>query len=110
MLASNKMIALGTLPPIPDYMSATAIAPNRHSIWKVFGLESVQLKHSVAAGITFLYWWAFDVSERAENAAIPFIWLQQRIARFAFVVILTSICWHDLLFTVAAVWASQGRF
>jgi hypothetical protein len=72
--------------------------------------EATQYRYSVAAGTTFLYWWAFDVSERAENAAIPFIWLQQRIARFAFVVILTGISWHDLRFTVVAVWASQGRF
>jgi hypothetical protein len=52
--------------------------------------------------IALLNGWACNGAERTEHAAVTGVWLQDRTARFAFVIVLARISRHGFGFPVPA--------
>jgi len=64
---------------------------------------------SGATGFMLLDRRAFNRAVRAKHAAIPFLWLEQDSAGFAFIEKQASIGRHDFCFGMSTVWAGYRR-
>ena len=73
-------------------------------------LRATRQRPSLTTRMLLLNRGALYSSERTEDATVAFVGLEQCMAGFTFVVVLTSFGRHDLGFTVPAMRASESRF